>query len=422
MKIKKLELKNFAQFTDFECEFDKNVTHLVGVNGSGKTTIGLTSVWACLKGIAERSKDGLVGERFRFIGKAGKSSDIKLTVYDEKTQKEVVIKNHITATGNNITCQPVQEENWLFDLLNVAFLSAKNFSNIDSKKQALLLGVDTTEHDEKIKVLKEEFTLLNRDYRNFGDIAVVEPTESVDVSALVEKKGKLESVYYHEQELVTEHNTSVSHVNQQRPQWVEKISELKEQIKKCEKWLVDNPEVALKEAVVKPDTEKLREQIQNAQQTNNAANQYQGYLEQTKLKEEKKKELAHNKTKQDEAENTRLEYIKSFNFGFKGLNVDPTGNLVLNDRPIREPYFSKGELELIVAKLCMSQNPKLTTRFIDDFELLDEANQAKIVDGLLEKGFQIITAEVGNKKTEDNTILLRECKKVEKYEEKTTLV
>ena len=153
MKIKELKIKNFAEFTDFECEFDKDITHLVGTNGSGKTTVGLTSIWACLKGIAEKTKDGLVGERFRFIGKSGKSSDIELTVYDEKTKSEVVIKNHITPAGNKITCQPVQDDKWLFDLLNVAFLSAKNFSEVDSKKQALLLGVDTSEYDQKIQGL-----------------------------------------------------------------------------------------------------------------------------------------------------------------------------------------------------------------------------------------------------------------------------
>ena len=74
----------------------------------------------------------------------------------------------------------------------------------------------------------------------------------------------------------------------------------------------------------------------------------------------------------------------------------------------KEPYFSKGELELIVAKLHASVNPELKIRFIDDFELLDEGNQKKIVEYLLKENFQIITAEVGEKKGKD-IILLTEC-------------
>ena len=99
----------------------------------------------------------------------------------------------------------------------------------------------------------------------------------------------------------------------------------------------------------------------------------------------------------------------------KRLGVDDSGNLVLNDRLIKEPYFSKGELEIMVAKLYMSVNPDLKVRFIDDFELLDEDNQAKILKQLLDAGFQVITAEVGKSPKHKNSILLRECSKVDSY-------
>jgi len=92
--------------------------------------------------------------------------------------------------------------------------------------------------------------------------------------------------------------------------------------------------------------------------------------------------------------------------------------LLLKDRPIREPYFSRSELEMIVARFHSSLSPELKVRFIDDFELFDEENQQKMIDNLLAAGFQVITAEVGNKAINKNTILLRECKIVKNYSKK----
>jgi predicted ATP-dependent endonuclease of OLD family len=60
MKIKKIELQNFINFNDFEIEFNGQVSHLIGGNGAGKSTVGLTSILAAFKGIAERSKPGQI--------------------------------------------------------------------------------------------------------------------------------------------------------------------------------------------------------------------------------------------------------------------------------------------------------------------------------------------------------------------------
>jgi len=375
-----------------------------------------------MKGIAERTKEGLIGERFRFIGNEGKSSDVQITVYDEKTKNEVIIKNHITQQGNNITCEPVQDENWLSELLNVAFLSARNFCQIDEKQQAVLLGINTSEYDKKIKSLKEEFTLINREIRNFGNLEKVEVAEAVDVSKLILKKEELEKNYYSEQRVIDGHNQESKRINEQRERGEIEIKSLKEKLVKCEKWLAENPMKPVKEDIEKPNIETLREEINNAQENNFKAAKYQNYLLVQEQKDKKEHELGDNSVAQNKIQDERLRYIQKFEFGFDGLEVDFEGRLLLNGRPIKEQYFSKGELELIVAKLYVSQNPKLTLRFIDDFELLDEDNQKKIVDDLLEQGFQIITAEVGNKKIKSNSILLRECKVVEKYDNQKKLL
>ena len=50
MKINKIKLKNFGKVVNMEIELDDHVTRLVWLNGAGKTTIGLTSLWLALKG------------------------------------------------------------------------------------------------------------------------------------------------------------------------------------------------------------------------------------------------------------------------------------------------------------------------------------------------------------------------------------
>jgi hypothetical protein len=82
----------------------------------------------------------------------------------------------------------------------------------------------------------------------------------------------------------------------------------------------------------------------------------------------------------------------------------------LNSRPIKEPYYSKGELEVIVAKIASSIKSEWKTRFIDDFDLLDEVKQEKLLKELIEAGYQVITAEVDTTATKDGSIVLRECK------------
>jgi recombinational DNA repair ATPase RecF len=50
-------MKNFLNFTDFEVKFGDSITKMVGVNGAGKTTVGLTAIWSALRGIAEKNSN-----------------------------------------------------------------------------------------------------------------------------------------------------------------------------------------------------------------------------------------------------------------------------------------------------------------------------------------------------------------------------
>jgi hypothetical protein len=158
--------------------------------------------------------------------------------------------------------------------------------------------------------------------------------------------------------------------------------------------------------------------IASVNETNEKATAYKKYLIDAKNYQQKTKELDENIQAQNKVDDNKLEYIKSFDFGFDGLIINEDGELILNNKPIREPYFSRSELEIIVATLYTSINPHFKVRFIDDFECLDDTNQQKLIDKLLKKGFQIITAEVGDITKDNNSILLREYKIVNEEKQK----
>ena len=466
LKLKSEKLRNFALFENFEIVFDGRITRLKGKNGSGKTTVGLTGIWAGWKGIGENNSGGkLIGERFRFIGPKKPSADAIITIIDEATDPpvEIVVKNHIVSANNQITftvsdpTYPVNE-NWLQNLLAVAFMSAKHFCAQSAKEQALLLGINTAGFDMNMKALKEGFTELNAVLKSIGEIVEVEEVGVIDVNILLDKKqairddlnkqyqenkkhnSELRKVY---QAKVEEERQKIINLNKEQAevsviynQAMDSLSQLtklgykgKEVIQWIDKainskrkaQIIAEPEVEEPKYIDEmPDDSELKEidqRIADASTINQGATKYLEYLDKKRKRDEQQDLIEENKQKQADLLKKRIEYIKSFKFSLEGLSVDETGGLLLDGKPVRDPYFSQGEREIIVATLHAQVNPELKVRFIDDFDLLDSENQEKIEKMLLEAGFQIITSEVGTKKTKENTILLRECKIVESYPE-----
>jgi hypothetical protein len=378
------------------------------MNGSGKTTVGLTAIWACLKGIAEKSKnDNLIGERFRFIANGAKSADIELTLLDTEKNAEIIVKNKISDASNKITFQAPDDyelsNDWLNNLLSVAFLSTKNFTQLDSKQQALLLGINTEKFDNKIENLKNEYTLINRDLKNLGEIKYVEKVEKISISELIEKKNNLRNIYLGKDKFLKE----IENTFAKKRALENELKEINNKIKEFPDLRTLNDEV--NDIII--EAKAIDEKIKNSEEINYKALEYERFNEKQTKKIELEKSLYENKDQQNKIQQERLDYIQSFNLGFNDLSIDDKGQLLLKNRPIKEPHFSKGELELIVANLYVAKNPDLKVRFIDDFELLDEQHQTKLINDLLQAGFQIITAQVDNNKfdkKQDNIILLSE--------------
>jgi hypothetical protein len=463
IKLLKARFKNFYKFTDFVCEFGERVTHLVGINGSGKSTVAYKGLLACLNGISEQ-RGGLIGKRFLFIGKGGKSADIEYTFKDQDNGSEFTIKRHVTPSGQDLKFQSTSgdqiDDSWLRSFLNVSLMSAKNFCDLSGREQSIALGIDTTPFESQLKKLKDEYTILNRELKNMGEITPVEPAEMVNMAELIERKEKMRAL------LNTKYLANKKANQTMRDEYNKKCKEREEKIRQIEQsnddlqgniseadecrivlsrlgfdctalisWIEAMPQPQNTESIKEiPEPEYINEmpddselqlidsEILRASETNAKAGAYIEYKKNVELKEAKKKELADNKAKQESAVSEAIAYIKQFKFPFAGLSVDEDGGLVLDGRPLNEAYFSRGELEIIVAQLHASLNPDFRTRFIDDFDLIDDENQEKILKVLDEKGFQVITAEVRKTKDRENTLILRECAIATDEDERPTLL
>lgn len=453
------KLRNIFGFDTIECKFKDGVNWLYGRNGSGKSTLTIMGLWACIKGIAEQGEK-FISSRFSCIGNRAASGGMEYEFTDRSNNSVFTISNTVTKAANKITFKkvsgdPISGED-LNDFLNVSLLSASNFCRMKPIEQAIAMGINTKPFDDNIAKYKEDRKIENRMIKEAGKIEEVEKVEPVDIDVLKAKKETLKKQ-------LNEQYIKNRDENKRRKDVYDRLIE--DQKLKVEEWqeeqdmreenlsTADNillslfglgysgkevsafintlpkPEKEYKAEKVPPpvyidpeipdgsELEALEKQIEEAHATNAKAKEYSEYLtrlEGIKARQEKVEEF--DKLIEEE-EKAKVAYIKGKKFPFAGLEADESGGLILDGRTITQQNFSKGQLEIIVAKLAASQNPLFKTRFIDEFGILDPDNQKKIVDDLLKKGFQVIVSIPGEQVQHDNAIILRDRKIVTDTEE-----
>jgi len=419
IKLKSIEMQNFINFNDFKIEFNDGITSLYGVNGSGKTTVGLTAILAAINGIAERAKLGqVVGERFHFIGPHKKTSDIIATVIDtDSNNAEITIRNHLSKAANAIVFDAEEgydlNQEKFSNLLSFVFMSAKNFTALSSKEQAIALGIDTEKYDKEIKNIKDSYRILNRELKAYGELVAPEKVEKVSITELLREKSEIEDFNKEQEKLekfVKEKEEALEGYYEEEARLVKELEEVRKTILK-ETLVLSRSEKP--ESLKSLDDVNLR--IGNVEKTNEKALAYESYCSEKAKKEAKQKEIDINRNNLEKKEQEKIDYIKAFKLPFTNLSIDEDGGLLVSGRPLKPQYFSKGELEVIVAKLHASIDPIFKTRFIDDFESLDEDNQKDLLLKLTKAGFQVITSEVGKSKKGKNSFLLKESRLVESY-------
>jgi regulator of sigma D len=398
---------------------------------------------------------------------------------------EIIVTRKITKSGSELSFQapadyPVPlDQQWLNNLFNIFLIAPKKFTELSPKEQAKAIGIDTKPIDDALTELKKEFTAINAVYKSYGEIAEVAPVEKVDIDELKKRKDIIVADLNNQYTLNKKANKAtnqqyedaknaiykeVEEFNAQREGHItvyekcvkavttleesgyegraldEFISTLKNRIEDekdvanllppAPTVLADMPEeytpkegelVYVKELPDNAALKEIDEEIANASQVNENALRYTQFQEKKAAKEAKYKELEDNRKKQAAKEQERIEYVKSFKFPFSNLSVGEDGELLLNGKPIKEPYFSTGEIIKIVVKLMATTNPTLKYVYIQNALDLDEDNLNNLEKELTENGFQLVLEVVGKEKISGkNCILLKDNTIVDSYNKEET--
>lgn len=462
--LSKASIRNIFGFDTIEVKFNNGENYLYGKNGAGKSSLTLSGLWACIKGIAEHG-DKFISSRFRCIGPKKTTGDLEYEFTDNENGGRFCIKNHVSKASNNITFQALEGSplagDFLNDFFNVSLLSARNFCRLSGVEQAKTLGIDTSAFDANIARYKEERKIENRMIKEYGNLEPVEEVKPVNIGALKEKKeaiaNKLNGIYLvnkrKNEELRNKYTADVAAENEAERMFETEQVKNRDNILSAAKSLSNLVSIGYAGREVKqwidtlpqpinfvkknipepvyiteiPDDAEIKvvdAEIEAAYETNEQAKKYADYLirsEALKVRQTKIDKINLDIAAEEEA---RTNYITSKKFPFSDLTTDEDGCLLFKNRPINESYFSKGELEIIVAKLAASQSPLFKTRFIDEFGILDPDNQEKIVNDLVEAGFQVIASIPGEKVKHENAIVLRNCKLIDTTEtdERPTLL
>jgi chromosome segregation ATPase len=469
MKIKQIMLKNFATVNHIELNLTDSVTYIIGENGSGKTTVGLNAIWFILEGLALKGKNVLHGDRFRFIGNHGPSAVGTIVLHDNVEKIDITISRKLlkNKTELKITASDKRQlpADFIDDIFNIFSINPAGFAKLTPQEQSIALGVDTSTFDESIKIAYDERKELGRDVKRLEgaleEFETVEAVEPVDIKKLLSDKACLEkenlkavekarserdnavqeAIEYNNKQ--DQHYNDIMVVKNTIDQQKKEIKELQEKIKELKQSLVKkqkNQAILLEKQAKLPtpadkkqtnipvkmpkvkSLKNLNQQIESAEATNQKAALYQQRIIAVEKHADACKKHIAKQNEMDKIKSDRIEYIKSCNLPFSNITVDDTGGILINDRPFNETYFSKGEILRIGAKLAATANPKLKYVFIPDSQSIDKKNREKLFKELTESGFQVVAEYVDTEKQKDHdSILLRERKIVESYNEETEL-
>lgn len=371
-------------------------------------------------------------------------------------------------------------QKWLNDLFNEFLIAPKRFQELSPKDQAKAIGIDTLTFDTEIKNLKGKYTEINAVLRAIGEITPVPEATKTDVSQLQDKKSHLQYDRQEGRKAIANGLNDLYLKNKKdnddaRKLWMQSKADIDQQVKQhnddqdirraafnkgndslsslksigyignevfeflqsLDKSIQDKKNAS---DLYQPEPTYINErpddssltaydeetnqliaaidtELQDANTNNQAALLYTQYTEKLDQKTAKEKELADNVRLQKEQEEKRLEYIKAFDLPFGNMSIGEEGELLLSGKPIKEPYFSTGELLKMIPILISTRNPEFKYVFLQDFNLLDENKQVEITDYLTEKGFQLVIEYVGKETLVDKTcILLKDNVIVESYE------
>lgn len=397
MKLKSIHVKNLGNVQEFSANISGGINYIVACNGGNKTTIGITSVWACLQGVAERGTQVLKGKRSMWVGRFGTDAEIEIVLTDPEGI-EYVVNRKISENRLEITASDGRklDQKWIDSFWNAMMLSPIAFSRLTPKEQAQCMGIDTSEFDRKVEELKAEAQGIRAIVKNFGEIELPEKIDPVDVAELSREKDRIVAFNQAQDSFERERAKYVSDIFEADRQ----IGALREKIAEIEK---DKERAQVVLAVTPIPRQKMLadevdQKISEAAEVNAKAIVYEQVLKKRQEKAAKELELVDNKALQDAEIAKKINYMQALDLPFTNLAIDDVGGLMMDGRPIQEPYFSAGERIKICTMLLASRAPDWKYVFLEQFDLLDDVKSKEVLDWLLNNDFQVLAERVGNQK------------------------
>lgn len=402
MKIKSIYMKNFGNISEFSTNLGTGINYCIGSNGAGKSSVGISAIWACLQGIAEKNGNGtevFKGKRNMWVGRYGTDAEIEIVLTDpagiDYTVNRKISENKLEITSSD---GRKLDQSWINSFFSSMMLSPIAFSRLPAKEQAEFLGIDTSEYDTKIEELKDEAKGIRAVIKSYGEIGIPEKVEAVNIADLSADKDAI--VKYNQKQQQARRDIESA---EQRVLACELEVESLMQKLQIAQVALDNRKRELKvlpQPQTELSTELVDQKISAASETNAKAIAYEQAVKRQEEKAARENDLSNNLQEQKDEESKKTLYMQGLELPFTNLTIDDKGGLMMDGRPIREPEYSHAECIKISTLLVSSLNPEFKYIFLEDWNTVDSTKSAEIFEWLLGKGFQVLAEKVVSNQSE----------------------
>lgn len=396
LKIIGLKVDGLRKLTAIEMEFaEKGLIQIRGKNGQGKTSI-LDSFEILLKGAKHIEDDMITHDR--------KKAEIIGIIGDYE------IKRVITAKSNRIEVKHKDEgamarpQEFLDTLINELTFNPRPFLNKTPEQKLRFmmdfLDIDFTAVDGKIKNAEEERLVVGRLIKRYGDLKPVPKTERVSISSLIQQKNdrleenrRLKKEYdeerdrklkdirdFNEAQKKYKNNIDITQkrladLDKEKKRLEKELEEVLVEHKQTSDLLVTSPqpepekseEIKL-EMPDLPDTFDIDEQIQQAEETNLQAAEYETYCGKKKEKTEEEAKYQAYTDKLETFRNAKKMILRNAKIPIEGLEIREDG---VYYNGIQSENWAESDALKISSKLCLAMKPKLQALFLDEGECFD---------------------------------------------------
>ena len=402
-KIVRLEAENIKGIIAVDITAPAvNVIRITGANEQGKTSV-LDAITMAVGG-----KNCIPPDPIRHGEKSAKITlDCGEFIVERKwTDPADLSKTYLTVKardGKKYSSPQALLNSWIgslsFDPLEFASMNAKE--QMEELAQLIELDINLDEWAIQRKGIYDERTQVNRHTKELqGQLSGMTkpkpglPTEIISVTALTDQLNDALDVIRtndnqrHQLEKLRDERERVKEKIQAKKAEIERLQAELTKLEE-EKASIDERGITLKkeiEELVDPDTEALREAIENAESTNQQIRDAQLYREKEKLLKVEETASAELSEQLDAHEKRKKEAIQNAKYPIEGLLFGEK-YVIYNGTPFEQ--LSGAETLRVSMAVAMAVNPKFRVIRIKDGSLLDSRN-LKIIDQMAgEHDFQI---------------------------------